>query len=77
MTEFEKHLLDKIDRIRTEFKEDIVRLHNKMDEADKNTNKKMDAVKDNLLLFKGKVFGVWAVLTVIINVGMQYFKSKP
>ena len=72
MTEFEKAMMEEFRSLRKEFKSDINILHVKIDKSNDN----MSGVKEGLGLFKGKVFGVWAVLTVLLQVGIGYFTKK-
>ncbi len=72
MTEFEKAVMEEFRSLRKEIKIDINAIHGKIDIVEDKVAK----VTDGLSLFKGKVFGVWAVLTVLFNVGMAYFTKK-
>jgi len=65
MTEVEKMIIEELRAIRKEFKSDIIVLHAKVD---KNN--------DGQQLFKGKVFGVWAVITVLLNIDWLHLLGK-
>ena len=72
MTEFERLVIDEMRALRAEVKEDINTLHSKINKVDEKFNN----INNGLSLFKGKVFGIWAVLTAILNVGMHFFGKK-
>lgn len=72
MTDFEKTVLEELRAIRAEFKSDINAVHLKIDKSNENIND----TKEGMNLFKGKVFGVWAVLTALINIGFQFMGKK-
>ena len=72
MTEFEKMIMEELRSMKSEFKDDINILHAKIDKG----NDKLDVTRDGLSLFKGKVFGAWLVITVMINASLHFMGKK-